>query len=125
MLDPQVTQLLDKGINTSCKLAIMLRFVEQREFHPTTPTLAARICRDIWSVQSAVDELVEDGLLFKHDNQYSLVPCSELRKRLLLLRETYEYPLQRLELQRQLQDLERYAPYRNEFPRPMQMSRVA
>jgi hypothetical protein len=125
MLDPQVTQLLNKGINTSCKLAIMLRFAEQRELHATPPILASRICRDIWSVQSALDELVEDGLLVQHDSQYSLLPSSELRKRMLLLRETYEYPLQRLELQRLLQDLERYAPYRNEFPQPMLLSRVA
>jgi hypothetical protein len=125
MLDPQVTQLLDKGINTSCKLATMLRFADQREFHATAPLIASRICRDIWSVQSALDELVEDGLLIQHDHQYSLVPSVELRKRLLLLRETYESPLQRLELQRLLRDLERYAPYRNEFPRPMLMSRVA
>lgn len=125
MLDPQVTQILNKGINTSCKLAIMLRFAEQCEFRATTPVLASRICRDIWSVQSALDELVEDGLLLQHDNLYSLVPCLELRKRLLMLRETYEYPLQRIELQRLLRDLERYAPYRNELPSRMVMQRVA
>jgi hypothetical protein len=125
MLDPQVTQLLATGINTSCKLALMLRFAESTGLAATTQELANRICRDRWSVQQALDELVEDGLLQRSDNQYRAVAGVVMASRLHALRDTYDQPLQRLELQRLLRDLEQYAPYRKEFPTQLLLQRVA
>lgn len=125
MLDPQVTHLLETAINTSCKLAIMLRFVEQRGLTATAPELAARICRDLWSVQQALDELVEDGLILRRDKVYLCTACSELRSTLHLLQEVYLHPIQRGELQRLLSELESYAPYRKELPQRFFTSRVA
>jgi len=125
MLDPRVTQLLENGINTSCKLAVVLRFVEQPELCAAPQDLAARICRDIWSVETAISELVEDGILARCGNRYCCSSSADLRARLRLLQEAYTYPLQRIELLGLLHDLERYAPYRNEFPRRAVISRVA
>jgi hypothetical protein len=125
MLDPQVTQLLTNGIDTSCKLAIMLRFAESSGLAATAPELAARICRDMWSVQQALDELVEDNLLQGCDNHYRSAGTPGMPNRLQALRDTYAQPLQRLELQRLLRDLEQYAPYRKEFPARLLLQRVA
>ncbi len=125
MLDPRVTHLLETGINTSCKLAIVLRFIEQTELHATTPELATRVCRDLWSVQDALDELVEDGILLRRDGVYSCASSPELLIRLRLLQEAYTYPLQRIEVQRLLHELEKYAPYRKEFPTQLLARHVA
>ncbi|HEX6289810.1 MAG TPA: hypothetical protein VFZ66_11495 [Herpetosiphonaceae bacterium] len=80
--------------------------------------MAARVCRDIWSVETALNELVEDGMLTLRDKRYSCEPCAERRAQLGVLRETYEQPLQRNELHMLLRELERYAPYRKELPYP-------
>ncbi len=125
MLDPQVRHLLETGINTSCKLAIVLRFIEQSELRATASELATRVCRDNWSVQDALDELVEDGILQRWDGLYYCASSPDLRARLRLLQETHTSPLQRMELQRLLRDLERYAPYRKEFPTQLLVTRVA
>ena len=124
MLDPRVKQLLESGINTSCKLALVLRFEEQNELCATAQVLAERVCRDIWSVEAALNELVEDGILTHYGNQYCCCPSPELRSQLRLLQEAYTYPLQRIELLALLHDLELYAPFRKEFPQRL-ISRVA
>lgn len=117
MLDPQVTHLLETAINTSCKLAIMLKFHEQSTLSITSSQLAARVCRDIWSVEAALEELTEDGMLNHRDGRYVCCACAKLAGQLQLLSETYAHPLLRNELQQRLRDLERYAPYRKELPR--------
>ena len=124
MLDRRVTHLLESGINTSCKLAIVLRFVEQTELCTTMNALISRVCRDKWSVEAALNELVEDCILTRCGNQYCCSPSAELRTGLRLLQEAYTDPLQRIELLTVLHDLELYAPYRKEFPQRL-ISRVA
>jgi len=116
MLDPQVTQLLETAVNTSCKLAIVLTFLEHKSLRATANEIAGRVCRDIWSVEAALSELVEGGILTLHEKRYSCEACTELRTQLNVLRKTYEHPLQRNELQALLRDLERYAPYRKDLP---------
>lgn len=116
MLDPQVTQLLESAINTSCKLAVVLKFLEHESLAASPSELAMRVCRDIWSVEAAVTELAEDGILTLRDKHYRCEVSPELRARLRLLHETYAHPLMRNELQKLLRDLERYAPYRKELP---------
>lgn len=116
MLDPQVTHLLETAVNTSCKLAIMLQFFEHATLAITPGAMAARVCRDIWSVEAALEELAEDGILSRRDKHYSCKACVDLAAQLQLLSETYAHPLERNELQQLLRDLERYAPYRKELP---------
>jgi hypothetical protein len=79
--------------------------------------MARRVCRDIWSVEAALEELTEDGILCRRDQHFVCKACAELTTQLQLLSETYAHPLQRNELQQLLRDLERYAPYRKELPR--------
>ena len=116
MLDPQVTQLLETGINTSCKLAIVLQFLEHRSLSLIASEMAARVCRDIWSVETALTELAEDGILSRRDKRYCCDPSPDLAAQLSALHETYNHPLQRNDLQQLLRELERYAPYRKELP---------
>jgi hypothetical protein len=114
MLAPQVTQLLERAINTSCKLAIVLTFLDHSALNATASEIAGRVCRDIWSVDTALNELVEDGILTLRDKRYSCVTCAERRAELNELRQTYEHPLLRKEVQALLRDLELYAPYRKD-----------
>ncbi len=116
MLDPQLTHLLETAVNTSCKMAIILQFLENTSLCATPGELAARVCRDIWSVEAALAELAEDGILTVRDNRYVCNDSAEIRAQLGLLETTYAHPLQRDELQQMLRDLERYAPYRKELP---------
>jgi transcription initiation factor IIE alpha subunit len=115
MLAPQVTQLLERAVNTSCKLAIVLTFLDHRSLNATSNEIAARVCRDIWSVEAALNELAEDGILTFRDKRYSCATCAERRAELNELRRTYEHPLLRNEVQSLLRDLERYAPYRKDL----------
>ena len=116
MLAPQVTQLLERAVNTSCKLAIVLTFLDHSSLNATSSEIAARLCRDIWSVETALNELAEDGILTLRDKRFSCATCADRRAELNALRKTYEHPLLRNEVQSLLRDLERYAPYRKELP---------
>lgn len=115
MLAPQVTQLLERAVNTSCKLAIVLTFLDHSSLNATSSEIATRVCRDIWSVEAALNELAEDGILILRDKRYSCATCAERRAELNELRRTYEHPLLRNEVQALLRDLECYAPYRNDL----------
>lgn len=120
MLDPQVTQLLETAVNTSCKLAIVLRYADQPSLCATPNEIAARICRDPWSVQQALRELAEDGVITPRDGRFACAPSTELRSQLAALQSLYADPLQRDELHLLIRDLERYAPYRDELGVPRQ-----
>lgn len=115
MLDPQLNHLLESAIDTSCKLAIVTTFAEQRNLSATPSEMAARVCRDIWSVESSLTELAQDGILTLRDNRYTLGTSPDLSRKLALLRETYAHPLLRNELQRMLREIEQFAPYRREL----------
>lgn len=116
MVDPQITQLLENSINTSCKLAVVVTFWQHGPLQATPQEMAARVCRDIWSVETALKELADDGILVKQDKRYHCTPTPDLRAQLQLLCDTYSHPLQRNELQQQLREIERYARYRNTSP---------
>jgi transcription initiation factor IIE alpha subunit len=115
MLDPQVTQLLESAVNTSCKLAIVLTFLEHSSLNATSSEIASRVCRDMWSVDTALNELVEDGILTLRDKRFCCEASCERRAQLIELRRTYEHPLLRNEVQERVRDLERYAPYRKDL----------
>lgn len=124
MLDSQVTQLLETAINTSCKLAIILHFLDQRQLCVTPNRLAERLGRDIWSIETALQELAEDGIVSLQDGLCCYAPSAERHAQLQALRQTYDHPLQRDELHGLLRELERYAPYRKEVPDLFLQSRV-
>lgn len=125
MLDPQVTHLLESAINTSCKLAVVLKFLDHRTLCVTAPEMASRLCRDIWSVETALNELATDGVLLRRDRRFAYEPSAELRSTLTLLRETYAHPLLRNELHEFLRDLELYAPYRSVMPQQLRSKLAA
>jgi DNA-binding transcriptional regulator YhcF (GntR family) len=120
MLDPQVTHLLETAVDTSCKLAIVLRYADQPSLCATPNELAARICRDPWSVQQALRELADDGVVQTREGRFVCATDAELRACLQSLRALYNDPLQRGELHLLIRELERYAPYRNELGVPRQ-----
>lgn len=124
MLDPQVTDLLESAINTSCKLAIILDFLDRRHRYIEPVQMSERLGRDIWSIEESLQELVEAGILVKEDNCYWYEPSLQRRTQLQALRQTYDHPLQRAELHRVLHDLERYAPYMKELPPVFLHSRI-
>lgn len=125
MLDPQVIHLLESAINTSCKLAVVLNFLDHRTLCVTPSEMATRLCRDIWSVEAALNELADDGVLSRRERRFVYEPSTELARKLELLRETYAHPLQRDALQQVLRDLERYAPYRSVLPKQFFAKRAA
>lgn len=114
MLDPQVIRLLESTIDTSCKLAVALKFLDHRGLDATPSEMAARVCRDIWSVEAALQELATDGVLVCREPRFSLDPSPDVSARLALLRDTYAHPLQRDELYGVLREVETYAPYRSD-----------
>lgn len=114
MLDPQVIGLLESTIDSSCKLAVALKFLDHRGLHATPSEMAMRVCRDIWSVEAALNELAADGVLVRRDPRFALNSSPEVSARLALLADTYTHPLQRDELHELLRELETYAPYRSD-----------
>ncbi len=124
MLDPQVTQLLETAVNTSCKLAIILHFLDHQQLDVTPSQLAERLGRDIWSVEAALQELAEDEIVSLQDDLCWYAPSAERHAQLQALHQTYDDPLQRDELQLLVRELERYAPYREELPQLFLKSRV-
>ncbi len=124
MLDPQVTQLLETAVNTSAKLAIVLHFLDHRQLCVTPSQMAERLGRDIWSVEAALQELAEDDIVSLQDGLCCYAPSTERHAQVQALRQTYNHPLQRDELQLLVRELERYAPYREEMPHLLLKSRV-
>jgi hypothetical protein len=114
VLDPQVIGLLETSIDTSCKLAVALKYLDHRGLNATPSEMALRVCRDIWSVEAALNELAADGVLVRREPRFALNPAPEVSARLALLADTYTHPLKRDELHHLLRDLETYAPYRSE-----------
>ncbi len=79
--------------------------------------IANRICRDIWSVAQALDELVEDGVMgrsvnTKGDLRYRYAPQPEHHESIKRLLAGYDDPIERDLLQRMIRDLSTYAAYR-------------
>lgn len=125
MLDPQVVGLLESSIDTSCKLAVALKFLDHRGLAATPSEMALRVCRDIWSVESALDELAADGVLVRRELRFALNAAPETAARLALLRDAYIHPLKRDELHELLHELETYGPYRSRPPRNRKKSQAA
>ena len=113
MVDANLRGLLEEVVNTSGKLAIVLLFAQQQRLSTTPKQMSRRVYRDIWSVEKALHELAEDGILVHADGQYTYQPIPELHESLGQLLDCYDEPLCRPELMQIVGDLERYAPYRD------------
>ena len=117
MLDPLVQRLLEHAIDTPVKLHLLLLFHENPRLEASSFTIANRVCRDIWSVEQALHELAEDGVL-RHtaagsrDKLYCYAPRDELIDSIQRLICGYDDPLERDTLQRSIRELASYAPYR-------------
>lgn len=125
MLDPQIIGLLESAIDTSCKLAVALKFLDHRGLNVTPSEMATRVCRDIWSVEAALNELAADGILSRRGQRLALDSSPEVSARLALLRDTYTHPLLRDELHALLRELELYSPYRAEARKQRRKSMAA
>lgn len=112
MLDFSLHRLLEEVVNSSTKLAIVLLYTERAGLSATAESIAQRLTRDIGSVETALRELVEDGILEFCHGQYCYRPAPEWREGLGQLMTAYDEPLYRLEIMRIVNDLDLYAPYR-------------
>jgi DNA-binding MarR family transcriptional regulator len=117
MIDPMIQRLLEKAIDTPVKLHLVLIFHENPRMEATSSAIADRVCRDIWSVSQALEELVEDGVMGRSvspsgDIRYRYAPLSENHEPIRRLMAGYDDPIERDLLQRVIRDLSTYAAYR-------------
>ena len=126
MVDPMVQNLLEQAIDSPVKLHLLLLFHENPGLEATPRVIAERVCRDIWSVTQALQELAEDRVLLSipipGDQLYRYAPAEDLLEAIGRLLRGYDDPLERDKLQRSIRDLARYAPYRRMIPWQTQMA---
>ena len=119
MLETGIRRLLEDAVNTSCKLAIVMVYAQQAGMSATPGQMSQRLCRDIWSMETAMQELTEDGILAEDDGQYRLCPSPRHRESLERLISVYDEPVYRQEIVGLVGDLDRYAPYREIMKDPV------
>ena len=112
MLDASLRRLLEEAVNSSTKLAIVLLLAERKELAATAPEISRRVCRDIWSVETALREIADDGIIACADGQFAYRPTQTWRDALDRLLAVYDEPLLRQEIVSIVGELDRYAPYR-------------
>ncbi len=117
MIDPMIQRLLEKAIDTPVKLHLLLIFHENARMEATANVIADRVCRDIWSVSQALDELVEDGVMGRTAGpggtlSYRYAPHPENHEPIKRLIAGYDDPIERDLLQRLIRDLSTYSAYR-------------
>jgi hypothetical protein len=116
MVDPLVQRLLEQAIDSPVKLHLLLLFHENPRLEANARAIADRVCRDIWSVTQALQELADDRVLLSipipGDQVYRYAPAEDLLEPIGRLLRGYDDPLERDKLQRSIRDLARYAPYR-------------
>jgi hypothetical protein len=112
MVGNALGRLLEDAVNSSCKLAIVMLFAEDAGLVADEHQLSRRLCRDIWSVEQALSELVSDAVLINLDGSYRFQPDVKYAEGLRQLLQVYDEPEGRQEIVRIVSDLDRYAPYR-------------
>lgn len=117
MVDPMVQQLLENAIDSPVKLQLLLMFAENPRLEATPRAIADRVCRDMWSVAQALQELAEDGVMVRAatangDPVYRYGPIATYLEPISRLIDGYNDPLERDLLQRSIRDVAAYAPYR-------------
>ncbi|MCU0493076.1 MAG: hypothetical protein MUD01_15930 [Chloroflexaceae bacterium] len=113
MIDQSVQQLLEHAIDTPTKLHLLLLFHGNPQLETTARHIAEHTCRDIWSVNEALSELAEDGILHvlqgSGGQRYRFVPRAEFVEAINRLVRGYDDPLERDVLHRSIRDLAGYA----------------
>lgn len=127
MVDPLVQRLLERAIDTPVKLHLLLLFHENSRLEGTPSAIADRVCRDIWSVTQALQELADDGVMLRAATAhgevvYRYAPVDELVEAIGRLVHGYDDPLERDKLQRSIRDLASYAPFRRNNGWEMQVA---
>jgi hypothetical protein len=115
MIDPIVQRLLEQVIDSLIKLQLLLLYYENPNFEGTATQIAGRTYKDIWSTREALRELADDGLLLASNASepiYRYRPRPEYREPILRLVQCYNEPLERDQLQRELHEVARNAPFR-------------
>jgi len=118
MADLLVQRLLEQAVDSRTKLQIVLLFHENPRFEATSTILSNRLCRDIWSIRQALQELAEDGILaisrvVGGEEAYSFSPLPEYIVPLRQLVANYDDPVEREDLFRSIRELAGYALLRH------------
>ncbi len=118
MVDLKVHVLLEQAIDSRVKLQLLLMFHENAHMHVTAKVLADWCCRDIWSVQQALQEMAEDGILVADksvggNTSYHYCPEQNYVEPIQELIRSYDDPLQRETIFRSIQDLTEFSSLRH------------
>jgi hypothetical protein len=116
MIDPTILRLLEQAIDTPTKLQLLLLYHENPSLEATAVQIAQRTFRDVWSVDEALHELANDGVLYAAPGRdvpaYCYRPTPERQDAIRRLILSYNEPLERDVLQRALREVASDAPYR-------------
>jgi hypothetical protein len=120
MVDSTIQLLLEQTIDTSCKLHLVLLFHDNPQLRTSSRQIAERSCRDIWSVEQALQELVEGHVLSADKGindvlYYRYTPSTDKLEAIRKLVLGYDDPFQRDWIQSSVRELERYAYYNRNY----------
>jgi hypothetical protein len=117
MVDPLVQRLLEQAVDTPVKLQLLLMFHENPRMEATSRAIAERVCRDMWSVDQALYELANEGIMLQaavanSDPVYRYNPSNGYRESIARLITGYDDPFIRDVLHHTIRNLPRYTPMR-------------
>ncbi len=99
MIDSSVQNLLEKAIDSSIKLQLVLMFYENPRMEGSAGQIAQRIFRDIWSTNDALQELTADGILASigepRDPVFRYRPLPEYIEPIFRLNQSFNEPMER------------------------------
>jgi hypothetical protein len=120
MIDQSVQQLLEEAVDSPVKLQLLLLFHENPTMQATPSQVVSRVCRDMWSTDTALRELADDGILgvmschHSEEPLYIYQPSPEHEATIARLVRYFADPLKRDLVHASVRDIARYAPYRRE-----------
>lgn len=128
MLTPPLRTFLHNVISSATSLHLLLLFEARPRFEAPARLVSDLLCRDIWSVERALEELVEHHVLqvsrrIAGEALYRFAPSAEHRMQLDQLIHAYNDPLLRHEIQQQIRDREHYQPAGLAYETPLRTSR--
>ncbi|GAC1383896.1 MAG: hypothetical protein NVSMB42_01180 [Herpetosiphon sp.] len=115
MVDCLVLRLLEEAINSPGKLALALLFADSPQVELTLKQLAQRLCRDPWAIDASINGLLRSNILESHNGKYRISKQSPWASAIAALRVDYDDPFRRDDINTRVREIERYAPYRDEF----------
>ncbi len=117
MLDIRTQHLLRYVIDTPVKLHLLLDLWRQTQTEYTPTQLSERLCRDVWSVTQALQEMSDDGLLVSthtpnHGVLYRWQPRTEYVEPIKHLIASYDDPVARSIVHHTLREMAGFAAAR-------------